>query len=172
MKDREAWCAAVHEVAKSWTWPSDWTTANHGIMNDSSPLKSCVHDKSHQSCPTFCDLMECSLLGTSPGKNTGVGCHALLQGIFPNQETNPSLFTSPALAGRVFTTSTPRRHLPPTPISYTTLKAYLLSSFHPEHYVWILTKSSKTYWKPKTQSKETETDLIQQGCWNYQTIHF
>ena len=27
----------------------------------------------------------------SPGKNTGVGCHALLQGIFPNQVLNPGL---------------------------------------------------------------------------------
>ena len=27
----------------------------------------------------------------SPGKNTGVGCHFLLQGIFPTQESNPSL---------------------------------------------------------------------------------
>ena len=26
-----------------------------------------------------------------PGKNTGVGCHALLQGIFPTQGLNPSL---------------------------------------------------------------------------------
>ena len=26
-----------------------------------------------------------------PGKNTGVGCHSLLQGIFPNQGLNPSL---------------------------------------------------------------------------------
>ena len=25
VKDREAWRAAVHEVAKSWTWLSDWT---------------------------------------------------------------------------------------------------------------------------------------------------
>ena len=26
VKDREAWSAAVHGVAKSWTWLSDWTT--------------------------------------------------------------------------------------------------------------------------------------------------
>ena len=42
--------------------------------------------KSLQSCPTLCDPMDCKharLLcpGDSPGKNTGVGCHALLQGI-------------------------------------------------------------------------------------------
>ena len=38
------------------------------------------------------------------GKNTGEGCHALLQGIFPTQGSNPSL-TSPAWAARFFTTS-------------------------------------------------------------------
>ena len=27
----------------------------------------------------------------SPGKNTGVGCHALLQGIFPTPGSNPCL---------------------------------------------------------------------------------
>ena len=32
-----------------------------------------------------------SVHGDSPGKNTGVGCHALLQGIFPTQGLNPSL---------------------------------------------------------------------------------
>ena len=37
--------------------------------------------------------MDCSPPGSSvhedsPGKNTGVGCHALLQGIFPTQESN------------------------------------------------------------------------------------
>ena len=25
MKDREAWCAAVHSITKSWTWLGDWT---------------------------------------------------------------------------------------------------------------------------------------------------
>ena len=32
-----------------------------------------------------------SPLSDSPGKNTGVGCHALLQGIFPTQGLNPHL---------------------------------------------------------------------------------
>ena len=40
--------------------------------------------------------MDCSLPGSSshgifPGKNTGVGCHFLLQGIFPTQGLNPGL---------------------------------------------------------------------------------
>ena len=43
-----------------------------------------------QSCPTLCNLMDSSppgssVYGDSPGKNIGVGCHALLQGIFPAQ---------------------------------------------------------------------------------------
>ena len=32
-----------------------------------------------------------SVHGDSPGKNTGVGCHALLRGIFPTQGLNPGL---------------------------------------------------------------------------------
>ena len=45
-----------------------------------------------QSCLTLADpwTVACRLLcpWASPGKNTGVGCHALLQGIFPTQELN------------------------------------------------------------------------------------
>ena len=49
-----------------------------------------------QSCPTLCDLMDGSppgspVHGDSPGKNTRVGCHALLQGVFPTQGWNPGL---------------------------------------------------------------------------------
>ena len=40
----------------------------------------------------------------SPGKNTGVRCHALLQDIFPTQGSNLSL-KSPALAARFFFTT-------------------------------------------------------------------
>ena len=37
-----------------------------------------------------------------PGKNTGVGCHFLHQGIFPPTGIEPMSFPSPALAGRFF----------------------------------------------------------------------
>ena len=48
-----------------------------------------------QSCLTLCDPMDHSPLGSSvhgdsPGKNTGVGCHAQ-PGIFPTQGLNPGL---------------------------------------------------------------------------------
>ena len=65
-----------------------------------------MHAKSLQSCPILCDPMDCSLPGSSvhvdsPGKNTGVGCYALPQCIFPTQGLNRSLL----LAGEFFTTS-------------------------------------------------------------------
>ena len=49
------------------------------------------------SCLTVCHPMDCSLPGflcpgDSPGKNTGVGCHSLLQWIFPTQGSNLCLW--------------------------------------------------------------------------------
>ena len=63
-----------------------------GIEPSPSALGMCV---CVQSCLTFCDPMDCCLpapLSTEfSGKNTGVGCHFLLRGIFPNQGSNPCL---------------------------------------------------------------------------------
>ena len=47
-------------------------------------------------------MLPCSC--DSPDKKTGVGCHALLEGIFLTQGLNPSL-TSPALADGFFAIS-------------------------------------------------------------------
>ena len=49
-----------------------------------------------QSSATVCDPIHCSPPGSSdhgifPGKNTGGGCHFLLQRIFPTQGLNPRL---------------------------------------------------------------------------------
>ena len=51
-----------------------------------------------QLYPTLCDPMDCSLPGSSvhgdsPGKKIGVGCHSLLQGIFPTQGLNLGLLS-------------------------------------------------------------------------------
>ena len=53
-------------------------------------------------CMTLCNTMDHSLPGSSvhrilSGKNTGVGCHALLQGLFPTRGSNSHLFS---LTGR------------------------------------------------------------------------
>ena len=49
-----------------------------------------------QSCLTLCDPVDCSppgssIHGNSLGKNTGVGCHALRQGILPTQGSKSCL---------------------------------------------------------------------------------
>ena len=54
--------------------------------------------------PIGCNLPVSSVYGDSPGKNTGVGCHALLQRIFLTQGSNP---LSPSLAGGFFTADSP-----------------------------------------------------------------
>ena len=77
-------------------WRQWWLLLTPGLCK---PLPCCVCAVLclvAQSCPTLCDPMDCSSPGSSvhqdsPGKNTGVGCHALLQGIFPNQGWNPGL---------------------------------------------------------------------------------
>ena len=69
-----------------------------------------MHVKSLQSCLALCTSVDHSpprlhCPWDSSGKNTGVGCHALLQGIFPNPGIELESLTSPALAGGFFTTS-------------------------------------------------------------------
>ena len=57
---------------------------------------TCMCAQSLQSCPTLCDPKGCStpgssVSGDSAGKNTGVDCHALLQGFFLTQGSKPGL---------------------------------------------------------------------------------
>ena len=56
-----------------------------------------------KSCLTLCNPMDCSLPGNFTGKNMRMGCHFLLQEIFPTQGLNMAL--SPSLAGKFFTTN-------------------------------------------------------------------
>ena len=63
----------------------------NGFLKGYATIAKLLH-----SCPTFGNPTDCSppgpsIHGDSPGNNTGVGCHFLLQGIFPIQGSNPSL---------------------------------------------------------------------------------
>jgi len=81
--DREAWRAAIHGVARSRTRLSDWSDLIWSDLMIGGGLVA-------KSCPTLCDPRHfCPW--AFPGKNTGVGCHILLQGIFPTQGSNLGL---------------------------------------------------------------------------------
>ena len=113
--DRESWRAAIHGVAKSRTWLSDWTELNDVTWRMSSSLRhtpntanfSCYLSDNSQpsclnliccsyclvcnSCPTLLHPQELTRLFSPwdfPSKNTGVGSHFLLHGIFLIQRSN------------------------------------------------------------------------------------
>ena len=90
--------------------PQPWTAPNLKdllfiLVSESSILIHTGFRKSHSKNIQSMNVlvvsdsfqpMDCSPSGSSvhrdsPGKNTGVGCHALLQGIFPTQGSNPGL---------------------------------------------------------------------------------
>ena len=56
--DREAWRAAIHGVAKSRTWPSDWTELR---LLEKIPLRSHIFLHWKRSCIFFFTLPGCSI---------------------------------------------------------------------------------------------------------------
>ena len=90
--DREAWHAAIHGVAKSQTWLSDWTELNWTEV-----------------CLTLCDLVDCSPPGSSV---RGISQARILQWVassFSRGSFWPRgiKLMSPALASGFFTTELP-----------------------------------------------------------------
>ena len=66
-----------------------------GTQNNNYPWSPEKKGLVARLCLTLCNPMDCRLPGSSPwhspGKNTGVGCHFLLWGIFPTQGSNLGL---------------------------------------------------------------------------------
>ena len=77
--DRGAWQATVHGIEESDM--TEWLSLSFSVS------------KWSLLCPILCNPMDSNQLSSSIHedslvKNTGVGCHALLQGIFPTQGLN------------------------------------------------------------------------------------
>ena len=114
--DREARRAAINGVAKSRTRLSEWTELNIILSGKKLETSAMGQEQGKDAPPHYCfcasywksSVLSHSVVSDSlrphglwparlpcpwdfPGKNTGVGCHALLQEIFPTQELNPGL---------------------------------------------------------------------------------
>ena len=92
--DGAAWQAIVHGVGKSWTQLSAHTRAH--THTHTSYLKlvraALYHSVVYHSWQPYGPQFTRALCPPgSPGKNTGAGCLALLQGIVPTQGSNPGL---------------------------------------------------------------------------------
>ena len=102
-----AWWAAVYGVTQSWTRPKRLSSSSSSTYHI---VLFCLHAKSLQSSTTLCHPTDCSLPGFS--------LHGILQArilewvaiAFSRGSSQPrdqtTSLMSPALAGRLFTTST------------------------------------------------------------------
>ena len=87
-------CEVTPTVSDGLQPPRRWSPVETHLINVQLSVQ-CVCLVA-QSCTILRDPMGCSLpgfsvRGDSPGKNTDMGCHALLQGTFPTQGLNPGL---------------------------------------------------------------------------------
>ena len=85
--------SVCHQIWKTQQWPQDWKRSVHSNSKERQcqrmlklPIALISHAvaaaASLQLCPTLCDTRDSSPPGSplpGPGKNTGVGCHFLLQ---------------------------------------------------------------------------------------------
>ena len=90
----------LHSLQNKCT-PTNMLTLVHQYLCQTCDLQNCniinwwwwfSHYVMSDSCdPRDCSLPASSVHGDSLGKNTGVGCQFLLQGIFPTHELNSGL---------------------------------------------------------------------------------
>ena len=92
-----------------------------------------------QSCPTLqpfdCSLPGVSVHGILQARILEWVCHFLLQGIFLTQGSNPVSLKSPALAGRLFTTSATREAL----YMYVCVCIYTHTPYLPYPFIYLWT---------------------------------
>ena len=69
VKDKEAWCAAVHRVSKDWTRLSDWTTTSH-FTDEQTEVQRCAAHPAPQPCPFLSHWRYSQLNSVPPCSNS------------------------------------------------------------------------------------------------------
>ena len=101
----KSWCSQIKTKSEKTTGEFPWSRPNHPTESSPRDIKGpqCTSKRDYlgknghvcvclvaQSCPALCKTCQ-TVHGDSPGRNAGVGCHALLGGIFPTQGSNSGL---------------------------------------------------------------------------------
>ena len=87
------------QIGKTQQWPQDWKRSVFIPIPKKGNAKECSSSSSSSLVTKLCLTLATPWIVTSrllcpwdsPGKNTRVGCHFLLQGIFLTQGSNPGL---------------------------------------------------------------------------------
>ena len=88
-----------------------------------------------------------SILGDSPGKNTAVGCHPLLQGIFPTQACNPGLLHCRQILYHLSHQGSPYMYVSTSPISvHGSVTSDSLWPHGQDHWAPLSMFSKQEYW--------------------------
>ena len=96
----------------------------------------------------------------SPGKNTGVGCHFLLQGIFPTQGSNTGLLHCRWILYHLSHQKSPRILLSLLLIVNTIPNSYA-------YYTLFPTRQIETFWKYESESHSVMSDSL----WPHGLVH-
>ena len=105
-----------------------------------------------------------SIHGDSPGKNTGVGCRALVQGIFPTQRSNPGLPRCRQILDWVShqgsplgLESSPKQHGLSSSFELSSIHSFSIASSTPR--VESLTQQGTLYWSEFSLSREKKEPM-------------
>ena len=128
-------------------WPKSWSFSfTISPSNEYSGLVA-------QLCPTLCNPMDCSPPSSSVHgilQARILGCHSLLQGIFPTQESNPGLLHCRQILYRL-SHQTWSKSFPIglwTPNPKTCITNTIIKIFFSKHHIYICHLDGK--WVPKT----------------------
>ena len=96
-KGNVSYAGNIKSICEYWNRKEEKDFSGQGEPGEFRGMVEKSESEGAQSCPTLCAPVDCSIRPwllrpwDFQGKSTRVGCHFLLQGVFPTQGSNPGL---------------------------------------------------------------------------------